>query len=89
MFCTEINIGDLVCIKSWDMTDSESGWISPPADYGIVIEIIEIKDDFIIWDGQTRCYDFIVYWAVKGNSETLPDIIIEKFSDWIRRENER
>ena len=87
MYCSDIVLGDLVCIKSWNMDDDDAGWISMPTDYGIVLEVIEIEHDYVFVDHKIRCFDYVIYWYVKQRVETLPDIIIEKFSDWLRRTN--
>jgi hypothetical protein len=82
-------VGDLVCVKSWNMDSADGGWISIPADFGIIIEIVEVEHHYVFIDKKIRCYDYIIYWAKEEKVETLPDIIIEKFSDWTRRQNER
>ena len=89
MYCSEIIIGDLVCLKSWSVEDLEAGWVSLPSDYGIVIEIIEVEHQYVFIDQKIRCYDYVIYWLVHGTIETLPDIVIDKFSNWQRRNNER
>ena len=88
MYCSEIIAGDLVCVKSWNMDEIDGGWISIPSDYGIVLEVIEIEHDYYFTDKKIRCYDYVIYWSEKEKTETLPDIIIEKLSDWIRRTDE-
>ena len=89
MYCSDILTGDLVCIKSWNSDDDETGWLSMPNDYGIVLEIIEIEHDYYFVDHKIRCFDYVVYWFASEKTETLPDIIIEKFSDWFRRTYEK
>ena len=89
MYCRDIVVGDLVCIKSWNMDSDDTGWISIPTDYGIVLEVIEIEHDYVFIEQKIRCYDYVIYWLVKQRKETLPDIIIERFSDWLRRTNEK
>ena len=60
-----------------------------PSDYGIVLEVIEIEHDYVFIDQKIRCYNYVIYWLINQTTETLPDIIIEKFSDWTRRVNEK
>jgi len=89
VYCSDIIIGDLVCLKSWNFSEDDAGWISIPSDYGIVIEIIEIEHEYIFIDQKIRCYDYVIYWSVNRTTETLPDVVIDKFSNWLRRDNER
>ena len=89
MYCRDIVVGDLVCIRSWNMEDVKTGWISVPSDFGIVLEIIEVEHDYFFIDKKIRCYDYVIYWIVKQKIETLPDVIIERYSDWIGRRDER
>ena len=51
-----------------------------PSDYGIVLEVIEIEHDYVFIDQKIRCYNYVIYWFINQTTETLPDIIIEKFS---------
>ena len=55
---------------------------------GIVIEIIEIEQDFFLYNYKARCYDYLIYWTDTGKIESIPDLIIERFSEWQRRMNE-
>jgi len=64
------------------MDDQGSGWISLPSDFGIVVEIIEVEHNFVFIDHKIRCFDYVVYWITEGKLEILPDIIVEKFSNW-------
>jgi len=89
VYCSEIAIGDLVCLKSWRNESDDYGWISFPTDYGIVIEIIEVTQEFTFIDRKIRCYDFVIFWVIENNTEQLPDVIIEKYTDWNRRRNEK
>ena len=89
MYCSDLLVGDLVCVKCWNTDDLDSGWISPPSDFGVIIEVIEVDYEFVFIERKTRCYDYVIYWIVKEQKETLPDIIIEKYTDLLRRENER
>ena len=77
-------MGDLVCIKSWNVDDAGEGWYCDPTDYGIVIEIIEIEHDYVFIDKKIRCFDYRIYWMMDDRVETLPDIIIQKYSDYRR-----
>ena len=87
-YCSDIVLGDLVCVKTWNLEDQKHGWVSPPSDFGIVIEIINVSFEFIFIDYKTRCFDYVVYWFSKEITETLPDIVVEKFSDWEAKQNE-
>ncbi len=87
-WCCDIFVGDLVCIKSHNMDDYGNGWVASDVDTGIVLEIIEVKQEFYFWDKTIRCYDFKIYWTRTGTIEQIPDIIVEKYSDWQRRINE-
>ena len=89
MYCSDLDIGDLVCIKSWSTEETEGGWISLPDDYGIILEVIEVEYEFVFIDQKTRCYDYVVYWIIKQQLDTLPDIILERYVDWMRRIDER
>jgi len=89
LFCSDLLMGDLVCVKSWNTDDDDAGWIQVPTDYGIILEVIEIEHDYVFIDKKIRCYDYVIYWFIKQTTETLPDIIVEKFSDWLRRTNEK
>ncbi len=88
-YCDDIVIGDLVCIKSHNLDDRNSGWMLNVVDTGIVLEIIEVEHEFYLYDYKMRCYDYIIYWTDTGTIETIPDIIIEKYETWKRRTNER
>lgn len=88
VYCSEVIIGDLVCIKTWH-TEGDAGWISKPTDFGIVIEIITVNDQFVLYGHKNRCYDYKIYWLVAEFAEILPDIVVEKYSDWERRFYER
>ena len=55
---------------------------------GIVLEIIEIEQEFSFYDSKIRCYDYVIYWTTTGTIEQIPDIIIERYTDWERRMNE-
>ncbi len=70
------------------MDDYGNGWVASDVDTGIVLEIIEVKQEFYFWDKTIRCYDFKIYWTRTGTIEQIPDIIVEKYSDWQRRINE-
>ena len=83
-YCSDIVIGDLVCVKSWCTEDSESGWISVPNDFGIIIGIIEVEYEFVFIDHKNRCYDYVVYWIASQKIETLPDIVLGKYADWLK-----
>ena len=85
MYCSDLLTGDLVCIKSWNMESLDAGWISVPTDFGIIIEVIEVEHDYVFIDHKIRCFDYVIYWNAAEKIETLPDIIIEKYSDWLRR----
>jgi len=87
-YCSDIFVGDLVCVKSHNVDDYGNGWMAADVDTGIVLEVIEIDQEFYFWDKTIRCYDFIIYWTRTGTIEQIPDIIIEKYSEWKRRINE-
>ena len=76
-------IGDLVCLKTH--YTGEGGWFCLDAGVGIVLEIIQVDKGFIYHDKQFRCYDYIVFWCESGERETLPDLLIEKYDDFLRR----
>ena len=86
-YCNDIVLGDLVCIKSHNVDDFGNGWLMADVDTGIVIEIIEIEQEFYFYNQKIRCYDYIIYWTRTGTIEQIPDIIVEKYSDWERRLN--
>ena len=86
-YCNDILVGDLVCIKSHNVDDYGNGWMMAEVDTGIVLEIIEIEQEFYFIDQKTRCYDYVIYWTRSNTTEQIPDIIIEKFTDWLRRKN--
>ena len=86
-YCSDIVVGDLVCIKSRS-DDKEAGWIAIEVDVGIVIEIIEFESHFELYGYKMRCYDYVIYWVSTTSVETLPDIVIEKYSDHLGRYNE-
>lgn len=87
-YCNDITIGDLVCIKSHNVDDYGNGWFATDVDTGIVLEIIEIKQEFYFWDKKIRCYDYIIYWTRTAIVEQLPDIIVERYTEWKRRIDE-
>ena len=89
MYCSDIVLGDLVCVRSWNTDRDNFGWISVPSNYGIVLEVIEVEHDYVFINQRIRCYNYVIYWVVDQKIETLPDIIVEKFSNWQRRKNER
>ena len=80
-------IGDLVCLKS--LQGGRSGWIGVDIEPGIVLEVIEVEKTFVFYDKKFRCYDYVIYWIETGVTETVPDILIEKYEKWIRRLRER
>ena len=82
-------VGDLVCVRSWNTDESTGGWISLPSEFGIVIDVIEVEYEFVLIDRKSRCYDYVIYWIPSQETETIPDIILEKYSDWVRRVNEK
>ena len=83
-YCSDIKIGDLVCIKS-NYEEHTFGWVALEVEAGIVIEIIETHQEFYLYDYKVRCYDYVIYWAATSKTETLPDIIVEKYDSWKRR----
>jgi hypothetical protein len=87
-YCNDILIGDLVCIKSHNVDDFGNGWLAANVDTGIVLEIVEIEQEFFFYDHKIRCYDYVIYWTRTGTIEQIPDIIVERYSDWERRINE-
>ena len=83
-FCTdEYNVGDLVCIKSY--SESTEGWIQLDAEPGIVLEVIKIDDKFALYHKKFRCADLVVYWIEKQCIQTMPDFLMEKYSEWLGR----
>ena len=86
-YCNDIAIGDLVCVKSHNIDDYGNGWLIANIDTGIVLEIIEVKQEFFFYDHNIRCYDYVIYWTKTGTIEQIPDIIIEKYTDFERRLN--
>ena len=87
-YCNDILVGDLVCIKSHNVDDYGTGWIMANAETGIVLEIIEIEQEFFFYDHKIRCYDYVIYWTRTGTIEQIPDIIVERFADRERRIDE-
>tara|TARA_R100000152_G_C6735621_1_gene159828 strand:+ start:232 stop:501 length:270 start_codon:yes stop_codon:yes gene_type:complete len=87
-YCSDIIVGDLVCIKSHNIDDYGNGWLMADVDTGIVLEIVEIEQEFFFYDNKIRCYDYVIYWTKTGTIEQIPDIIIERYTDWERRMNE-
>ena len=71
------------------MDDDDAGWVCPPEDFGVILDIIEIEHEYIFVEGTIRCYDYKIYWAAKERLETLPDIVVEKYSDWLEKTNEK
>tara|TARA_Y100001963_G_C6521426_1_gene326762 strand:- start:190 stop:480 length:291 start_codon:yes stop_codon:yes gene_type:complete len=86
-YCNDIVVGDLVCIKSHNVDDFGNGWLMANVDTGIVLEIIEIEHEFVFYDHKIRCYDYVIYWTRTKTIEQIPDIIVEKYTDWERRIN--
>ena len=54
----------------------------------VILDVIEIEHDYFFVDHKIRCYDYVIYWADTQKTETLPDIVIEKYEDWLRGLNE-
>ena len=88
-YCKDILVGDLVCIRSHNVDDFGNGWEMANVDTGVVLEVVEIEHEFFIYNETVRCFDYVIYWTKTGTIEQIPDIIIEKFSDWERRKNGR
>ena len=88
-YCYDLFIGDLVCIKSRSGEDSSSGWIATDADPGTILEVIEIDHPFELFNYKARCYDYVVYWSKAEKTEVIPDILLEKYTEWLRRLNEK
>ena len=88
-YCKEIFVGDLVCIKMHNMDDLDTGWFVANVETGIVLDIIEITQEFVFYDKSIRCYDYVIYWNSTGTVEQIPDIIVEKYTTWKRRTDER
>ncbi len=63
--------------------------MDPHINAGIILDIVEVESEFFLYDYKTRCYDYVIYWISTEKVETLPDIIIEKFSEAQRRISER
>ena len=88
-YCYDIIVGDLVCLKSRNADQTLTGWLSIELDSGIVLEIIEIDHQFEFFNYKIRCYDYVIYWCKTEIIETIPDILLEKYTDWLRRINAR
>ena len=43
--------------------------------------------DYVFIDHKIRCFDYVIYWSEAEKIETVPDLIVERFIDWIRRIN--
>ena len=86
-YCCDFIIGDLVCLKSHNNERPTFGWISLDLDSGIVLDIIEVEHPFELYDYRARCYDYVVYWCKTGTIETIPDVLLVKYTDWLRRLN--
>jgi len=87
-YCDEdIYIGDLVCLKTDHFCND--GWVSADVDAGIIIEIIEVTTEFSFYDKKLRCYDYVICWSSTGRIEAIPDILVEKFIDRMRRLDEK
>ena len=83
-FCDEdYFVGDLVCMKSH--YGGSAGWYQIDVDIGIVLEVIEIEETFIYYDKKFRCYDLVVYWSHRNTIDTVPDILVEHYSEFVRR----
>jgi len=80
-------VGDLVCLKSHNVDDFGNGWLLSDIDIGIVLEVIELAQEFYFHNYKIRCYDYVIYWTRAASTEQLPDIIVEKYEDWERRKN--
>ena len=78
-YCDDIIIGDLVCVVSHNLDDLH-GWISYDVETGIVISIIEVEHEFYLYDYKTRCYDYVIYWTNTQKIETVPDLLVQKYS---------
>ena len=87
MYCCDEDclIGDLVCLKTYNQED---GWFSIGLDVGVVIEVIPVDVDYMMFDKKLRCYDYVIYWAETGIVETIPDLLIERYEEHIRRLDE-
>ena len=85
-YCDEdFFIGDLVCMKSYNTDDS--GWYQIDVDFGIIMEVIEVGETFECYDKRFRCYDLVVFWCRTDKTNTVPDIMIEHYSEFVRRLN--
>ena len=79
-------IGDLVCLKSH--YGGSHGWLAIDLDVGVILEVIELEATFVFYDKKFRCYDFVIYWTLTGQTETIPDILVEKYDEFLRRLDE-
>jgi len=80
-------VGDLICLKSYAVGDG--GWFGLVPDVGIVLEVIEIEETFILHDSKFRCFDLVVCWISTGTTETVPDIMIENYDRYMERLSEK
>ncbi len=87
-FCDDdFFIGDLVCTKSH--FGGSTGWYQIDVDIGIVLEVIEIEKTFVYYDKRFRCYDLVVFWCKTGKVDTVPDVLLEHYEDYVRRLHEK
>ena len=87
-YCSDIVVGDLVCIRSHNVDDYGTGWLLSDVETGIVLEVIEIDQEFQFYHHKIRCFDYVIFWTRTGTIEQTPDIIVEKYSDWEKCLNE-
>ena len=73
-------IGDLVEYKSW--FEGDAGWLSLNGMIGIVIDIIEINQNSsgFVFSSDQRIYDVKVYWYAEGESEVIPDLLLDHYT---------
>ena len=82
------NVGDLVVYKSW--YEGNTGWISTYDNYGIVLEVIEIDSvikTIVMKDDDDILYDIKVYWFASGQTEILPDLLIDHYKNMLEVKN--
>jgi hypothetical protein len=72
-------------MKSYNTDDS--GWYQIDVDFGIIMEVIEVGETFEYYDKRFRCYDLVVFWCRTDKTNTVPDIMIEHYSEFVRRLN--